>query len=131
MLGRFLKLFLIVLIVGSLGVLSRLFSDYLPDVISLYSGDTLWAFAAYYVIRFFLPASGVTGVAVIAYMFSVLIEITQLARYSWLQDIRHTLAGGLMLGYGFRWSDLLCYFVGIVLAALFDRFIIHTKMWET
>jgi hypothetical protein len=29
--------------------------------------------------------------------------------------------GGLMLGFGFLWSDLLCYALGVVLERLFRR----------
>ena len=131
MFRRFFIFLFIILLAGTMGVLSRMFPDHLPEFIFLYAGDTLWAFAAYFLIRFFLPVSSATGVALIAYMVSVLVEISQLARFSWLEDVRHTMAGGLMLGYGFKWSDIFCYLAGVILAALIDNFVLRTQIKET
>jgi len=36
----------------------------------------------------------------------------------WIDGIRNTMLGGLVLGFGFLWSDLVCYLVGIKVGAL-------------
>ncbi|MGC1717640.1 MAG: DUF2809 domain-containing protein [Isosphaeraceae bacterium] len=38
----------------------------------------------------------------------------------WIDSIRQTTLGGLILGFGFLWSDLACYAVGVVLGVLVD-----------
>src|SRR3954464_6144190 len=52
--------------------------------------------------------------------FSVLIEVSQLYHAPWLDSIRHTTLGGLILGYGFLWGDLACYAVGIGLGVVIE-----------
>ncbi len=52
--------------------------------------------------------------------FSVAIELSQLYHASWIDSIRQTTLGGLILGFGFLWSDLACYAVGVVLGVLVD-----------
>jgi hypothetical protein len=38
--------------------------------------------------------------------FSVAIELSRLRHASWTNSIRRTNLGGLILGFGFHWSDL-------------------------
>ena len=52
---------------------------------------------------------------VLALVFSYLIEISQLYHAPWIDAIRSTALGGLVLGFGFLWSDILCYTVGVLL----------------
>jgi hypothetical protein len=51
---------------------------------------------------------------------SLLVEISQLYHGSWIDAIHQTTLGDLALGYGFLWSDLICYGVGIALGAFLD-----------
>jgi Protein of unknown function (DUF2809) len=53
-------------------------------------------------------------------LFTYCIEISQLYQADWINAIRHTKLGGLVLGFGFLWSDLLMYSIGISLAFLLD-----------
>ena len=53
--------------------------------------------------------------------FSVTIEVSQLCHASWIDSIRGTTLGGLLLGFGFVWSDLACYAVGVGLGMLIER----------
>ncbi len=43
-------------------------------------------------------------------------ETLQLYQAPWIQAIRHTKIGGLLLGFGFLWSDIICYFIGTLLS---------------
>jgi glycopeptide antibiotics resistance protein len=54
----------------------------------------------------------------IALTLSYAIELSQLYQAAWINGIRDTRLGGLLLGHGFLWSDLLCYTVGITFGAL-------------
>ncbi|MCA9130161.1 MAG: DUF2809 domain-containing protein, partial [Planctomycetales bacterium] len=47
-----------------------------------------------------------------------LVEFSQLYHASWIDSIRRTTLGGLVLGFGFLWSDLVCYGIGITLGVV-------------
>ncbi len=52
--------------------------------------------------------------------FAVAIEISQLYHDPWIDAIRQTTLGGLILGFGFLWSDLACYAVGVGLGVMIE-----------
>lgn len=64
---------------------------------------------------------GLAGGA-IAIAFAV--EYSQLYHAAWIDSIRRTRIGALVLGSGFLWSDLVCYAVGVGIAALLDAMIV-------
>ena len=91
--------------------------------VPLFIGDILWALMVYFIARFIF-INQTTKMAVIASLaFSYGIEFSQLYQAPWINGIRHTVIGGLVLGQTFLWSDLLCYTVGIGLGVLVDRLI--------
>ncbi|WP_228107363.1 DUF2809 domain-containing protein [Terrisporobacter petrolearius] len=45
----------------------------------------------------------------------------------WINAIRKTTIGALVLGHGFLWMDLISYFIGITIAVIIDRFLNYTK----
>jgi hypothetical protein len=106
---------------GLLGIGSRHYAEHLPGFVAAYAGDTLWAFVAFLVIGLLLPRASTWAVALLALSFSVLIEASQLYHAPWIDSIRLTTLGGLVLGYGFLWSDLTCYAVGVGLGILIER----------
>ena len=109
------------LIVIGLGLGSRWYASYLPLFIASYAGDTLWALQVFLLVGFLFPVQSTIKVAVIAITFAFFIEITQLYHPPWLDEIRHYRLAGLILGYGFLWSDLLCYSVGVMLGVVAER----------
>lgn len=100
-----------------LGLLSRRFAAKLPLWLGSYSGDTLWALMVYLFIGFAFIKLTPKYAGIYALVFSYIIEISQLYHAPWIDAIRHTTIGGLVLGYGFLWSDLVCYTVGVLLGA--------------
>lgn len=106
-----------------IGLASRECAHLLPPFLALYAGDILWAVLVYFLIRSFVtdPKSSVIS----ALLFSFAIEFLQLYNAPWIGRIRNTILGGLVLGFGFLWSDLLCYATGIALAAIVDYFLLH------
>ena len=118
---RFYYLALWILIVV-LGLGSRTYSDYLPLWVATYAGDTLWAAMVYWGISFLFPFTHLLRRATIALLFSYCIEVSQLYQADWINVIRGTTLGALVLGHGFLWSDMLCYTIGGGLAVLIDFF---------
>jgi len=111
-----LMLMLMLIVIG-LGLGSRHYATHLPLFIASYAGDTLWALAVFLTTAFLLPAYPTKKVAVIAVAFAFFIEFSQLYHAPWLDDIRHNRLAALILGYGFLWSDLVCYSAGIAVGA--------------
>lgn len=103
-----------------LGLGSRRFADALPQFIAAYAGDTFWALLVFVGIAFVARSWSTVRVALIAGAFAVAIELSQLYQAPWINAIRQTTFGGLVLGFGFLWSDLICYAVGIALGVLLD-----------
>jgi Protein of unknown function (DUF2809) len=103
-----------------LGIGSRRYSQWLPAFIAAYAGDTLWALAAFLAIGLVLPQASTRTIAILAMTFSVAVEISQLYHAPWIDSIRNTTLGGLILGFGFLWSDLACYAVGIGLGVMIE-----------
>ena len=100
------------------GLASRAYSPPLPWFVRAYVGDALWALAAYLTVALLLPRLPVRSVALAAWLFSLAVEVSQLYRAPWIDEIRRLRVGALILGHGFLWSDLICYGVGIGIGAL-------------
>jgi Protein of unknown function (DUF2809) len=103
-----------------LGIGSRRYTHVVPGFISVYAGDTLWALAAFLGLGLLLPRAPTRTMAMLAMSFSVAIELSQLYHAPWIDSIRQTTLGGLILGFGFLWSDLACYALGVGLGATID-----------
>jgi hypothetical protein len=110
--NRITRLVLIAFVIA-LGLGSRHFGQSLPGFVATYAGDTLWALIAFLGIGLILPSISTWRVAVLAMSFSVMIEVSQLYHAPWIDSIRRTTLGALVLGHGFLWSDLACYLAGV------------------
>jgi hypothetical protein len=105
----------------ALGLATRAFRGVLPDAIGAYAGDVLWAAMVYLLIAAAWSRAPIRRIATGAAVFSIAIELSQLYHAPWIDAVRQTRTGGLVLGFGFLWSDLACYAAGIALAAALDR----------
>ena len=104
----------------AMGLASRRFADAFPEAVRLYAGDVLWAAMVYFVGAVIWRRATVARLAAGTLVFSLLIETSQLYHAPWIDAVRATRLGGLVLGYGFLWSDVVCYAVGVGLAAGID-----------
>jgi len=113
------RLIYLVLILGvvALGLASRHFS-FLPSFVHLYIGDALWALMVFLIFGFLFPRHSTAQLALFALLFSYGIEFSQLYHAPWIDSLRQNRLGGLVLGFGFLWSDLIAYLIGISLGAL-------------
>ena len=90
----------------------------LPHWLSNYGGDALWALMVFVGCGFLLPRASTGMIALMALAFSWGVELSQLYHAPWIDTIRATLPGRLVLGNTFNWPDLAAYAVGIALGAL-------------
>lgn len=104
-------LFTIVVII--LGLSSRKFAFALPHLLNDYLGDALWALMIFTGFGFLFPKTETKKLAFISLMFCYGIEASQLYHAEWIDSIRGTTLGGLVLGYGFLWSDVVAYTIGV------------------
>lgn len=111
------------IIVILLGLASRRYSHFLPAYAADHAGDALWAMMVYFGFRFLLVRKGILFAILLSFVFSFGIEISQLYQAEWINQIRGTLLGALILGHGFLPVDLIRYTAGIIIAAGMDRFL--------
>ncbi|HDR7606247.1 MULTISPECIES: ribosomal maturation YjgA family protein [Bacillus] len=116
--------FTIVVII--LGLSSRKFAFALPDLLNDYLGDALWALMIFVGFGFLFPKIETKKLAFISLIFCYGIEISQLYHAEWIDSIRATTLGGLVLGYGFLWSDLVAYTIGVGVGML-GEFMLRKK----
>jgi hypothetical protein len=97
-----------------------LHSQLLPMSLPLrkYSGDALWALVAFLGFGFVFPRASTGRVALLAYCFAALVEVSQIYHAPWIDSIRATTLGTLVLGSTFNWPDFIAYAVGVALGAL-------------
>jgi len=107
-------------VVLALGLLSRTDLAAPIPLYSGYGGDTLWAMFVYLSLRILAPSLQTRTVLLSTLAFSYFIELSQLYHAPWIDEIRMTTLGALVLGYGFLWTNIICYSVGASFCALVE-----------
>ena len=97
----------------ALGLASRKFPTLFPAILGKYPGDALWASMAFFAWGFLLPNSSTAKLAVCALAASYSDEFSQIYQATWINEIRRTSVGHLVLGSAFSWFDMLAYTVGV------------------
>ena len=110
--------FLSAVAVVFVGLASRRYQAVLPKFVGEYAGDTLWALMLSLLVSALLAGRTVAYRATISLVLAFLVEISQLYHAPWIDSIRNTTLGGLVLGFAFLWTDLVCYTVGIIIGAV-------------
>jgi hypothetical protein len=116
--ARYVALVCLTMLVG---LASRRYGPWLPWWVVAYAGDALWALLVFWLVGLVRPCWRSRGVASAAWCFAVAIEISQLYHAPWLDALRHTTLGSLVLGQGFLWSDIGCYTVGVLVGYCLER----------
>lgn len=114
--------FLLSCITIVIGLVSRHFT-----AIPLFIGDILWATNIYFLVRLLFANKTKRWVTIVSLSFCYLIEISQLYHEPWINHLRHTLFGRLVLGEVFLWGDLLSYTVGVAVAIGVEK-LLQTKV---
>ncbi len=116
-----------IVLVIAVGLASRASPSLFPAALGSHTGDALWALMVFLGIAFIKPALPGPRVAVAALAFAWVIEASQLYQANWINAIRATTPGQLVLGTGFQWMDLLAYALGIGAGLLGDSWIKRVK----
>ena len=119
-----LKIAIALAAVIAAGLATRSGHPLVPAFVARFGGDTLWATALWLALRLVAPSARRLPLVAIAAGTSLAVELSQLSDAAWLEAIRSTRLGVLLIGNGFLASDLLCYAVGIALAAGVDRLLL-------
>jgi hypothetical protein len=96
----------------------------LPYFINFWIGDFLWAIMLFWACRFVFLHSNRLLMSTLLIVFCWCIESSQLLHTDWLDAFRNTTFGGLLLGHGFLWSDIIAYTCGVIVGYLIDAFFI-------
>lgn len=84
--------------------------------IPMFVGDVLYAVMMFFIVRMLIVRASVQRTALTALLITYAIEFSQLYQAEWINGIRRTLPGRLVLGQGFLRSDLMAYTVGVFTA---------------
>lgn len=107
--------FVVAVMVVVAGLASRAYQSSLPTYLAEYAGDTLWSLMLFLLVSAVQPSQPIGVRAVITFIVAFLVEVSQLYHAPWIDTIRRTTLGGLVLGFGFLWTDLVCYTLGIAI----------------
>jgi hypothetical protein len=84
-------------------------------------GDALWAATVYWMVSVAVPRTRRRWRLIAALGICIAVELSQLWHPQWLDSVRDTLPGHLLLGSDFDPRDLLAYAIGVLAAAMVDR----------
>ena len=121
---------LLTLLILLMGLASRRFFGDIPFV-KTYVGDVLWALMVFYGLAFLVNRWPTKAVVLATLLFSFSIEISQLYHAPLIDSLRATRLGGLVLGFSFVWSDLLCYSVGVLIGSFIEGYVLPTRYLST
>lgn len=108
--------FLLFIFLTWLALATRNHKNWFCPLVVQYGGDTIWAAMFLFFLRIFFTKINIVKLAIINFLLGAADETLQLYQAPWIQAIRHTKIGGLLLGFGFLWSDITCYFIGTLLS---------------
>lgn len=105
------------------GLFSR--SDFIPKLIYPYLGDILYTLMIFFLVGLFFPTMHSLKLTFLAIIICFLIELSQLYQADWINAIRNMRLGGLLLGFGFLWSDMASYLMGGLLGFTIEKILIN------
>lgn len=115
-----------VLVIG-LGLLWRSNLFPLSDFVAKYGGDALWALMVFLCFGIVFPRTSTVRIAFGAVGFAWAIEFLQLYHAPWIDGIRATRFGHLVLGTTYNSPDLIAYALGIAVGALAECVFLNKK----
>jgi hypothetical protein len=125
-----LILFYLLFLLIPIGILSKFYQGIFQDWINNSLGGILYVIAWIAFILLIKPRLNPKWVAVLVFLATAFLEILQLWHPPFLEVIRSTLIGRLLLGTTFVLSDFIYYAIGCILSgwiftALKSRFVLN------
>jgi hypothetical protein len=118
-----------VIVVILIGLPSRTVDD-MPDFYVQYLGDGLWALMVFLLFGLSFPAAGTWKLALLALGVTWGIEFSQFYEAQWIRSLRYSALGGLILGFRFRWTDLLAYSCGVGAGVSLEKSVLlRRRIW--
>lgn len=111
----------------ALGLASRTWARHLPWWLAKNAGDALYATMMVFAIGWLRPRARSWQVAAAAIAVCFAIELSQLYQAPWIDEIRATLPGRLVLGQGFHAFDLVCYVIGAAIGIAVEIGVLHRR----
>ena len=109
------------------GLASRVWARALPWWLAKNAGDALYATMMVFGIGFLATRARTSRVAAAALAVCFAVEFSQLYQAPWIDAVRATLPGHLVLGQGFNAFDLVCYAVGVAIGVAIERGVLHRR----
>lgn len=103
------------------GLGTRAWSAHLPDFMAAHFGDALWAAMVYGGCRIVWIHKRLEWSLRCSALFCAIIELSQLYQADWINVVRSTALGALVLGHGFLFIDLIRYGIGFLCVYAGDR----------
>jgi Protein of unknown function (DUF2809) len=114
--------FLLTLAMLALGLFVRIVLwQYLPYSINVWIGDFIWAIMLYFACATVFTNQSIKWRICVMIAFCITIECSQMWHTDWLDAFRNTTFGGLLLGHGFLWSDIVADIAGILFGGALDK----------
>ncbi|MBF0548751.1 MAG: DUF2809 domain-containing protein [Candidatus Riflebacteria bacterium] len=95
-------------------------AQFLHEIFGKYPGDALWTVMAYLLWVIVFPSYSAYSIGAIAIFTSFIVEFSQLYQAPWIQTIRHSTLGHLILGSTFNVPDFVAYMIGGLVAVCCD-----------
>ncbi len=92
----------------------------LPAKLGKYGADALWSLMVFFGLGLLFPRLSTRTTATLALIFSFLVETSQLYHSPWIDAIRSTRLGALILGSVFNWPYFPAYIVGVLIGVALE-----------
>ena len=110
----------IAVVTMALGLVWRFVWVGLPPALYKYGGSMLWAAMIYWLAALVRPGAKPARLVLAAAVIATAVELFKLVHTPGLDAFRLTLAGKVVLGRFFYWSDFVAYYAAIAVAAWVD-----------
>jgi hypothetical protein len=88
----------------------------------------LWGAMVFFCVAAVKPRMEFWRLAVVAAAVAALVEFSQLIHLGWLDQLRRTTVGALLLGQTFAWWDIAAYWAGVAAACAAASFLFRSEI---
>jgi hypothetical protein len=115
---RRISYILAVIFVLLLGLASRRYPALFPAILGKYPGDVLWALMVFLGWGIIFPRRSTFQIFLCTLAASYCVEFCKFYRAPWIDNVRDSTVGHLVLGSTFSWENLIAYTIGASIGAV-------------